>query len=581
MKSKMSYFLLVVFFAGLMYLNNVHSVIYDVCEAMSDEDASYDDFQALIEAIYNDQCNEAINVKTTFSMSKEEFGLLARNYDIVDKDGNALVFFRSGTPSPIGAGAILVYGHDGDFPVKKGDKLHIWTSGMPKDIMIEVAIEACDPYDDVCDAACAYEDDHVCDPKCYTNARDNVMCDIDCVDINGNRVIDSGDIDGICDPDCYNNDDDPKRAYDPDCVKTAEDGICDPDSSGIIDGVCDSDCALPINNNITCDFDCNGTTYAGNPGRLKDEDCFVCDGQCNGFCSPDCSFLDNDPDCPGGFIDFDTLAECCGNDECGIGENCEVCNADCPANMSISGIVGTPCECTLECNGAAGLVCNGPIGNEHCCPNGQKWNGTQCVIINYFNIVFVPIGWGTSSSDYYNYKAIADTALNDFMAKSPFSECPYPEENVKVHYIDVSDCQETCTDHCTDCIIKARACVLNNAALAGIYNRFVAITKGISGPVGGCASGIPGDGVSVSDTWPEATTHELGHTLGLGHVDCDVPCHACMVTPNNPNCLDCSYTPADDKKYFIMDYCSPMDHFGPNGYNHLKSSALSTWLTGC
>jgi len=388
----------------VVLFNNTSGVVYDVCVAMSDEEVSYDDFQALIEAIYNDDCNEAMNVKTTFSMSHEDFNELAYTYEIVDSEGSPLVFYRSGAPSPIGAGAILVYGNDGDFPVKMGDYLQIWTSGSPKDIIIEVGMEGCDPYDDKCDAMCSYEEAHVCDPLCYVpDEREDVQCDIDCVDQNDNHVVDAGDLDGICDLDCYNDDLDPKRAYDPDCVDVDNtDGICDPDSQGVTDGRCDPDCA-PVNHH--CDFDCDGTVYAGNPNGFKDDDCYECDGICNGFCSYDCTFLDKDPDCPAGFTDWFELTECCGNSKCGIGENCETCTDDCPVdgdcgdlgadffccpdavNADMSGcaeldtgkLEGETCSCQPECSDVPEkLVCNGPAGDKHCCPAGEVWNGTEC-----------------------------------------------------------------------------------------------------------------------------------------------------------------------------------------------------------
>ncbi len=426
MDSKIAFWGIAVLLGVVFLFNNTSGVVYDVCVAMSDEEVSYDDFQALIEAIYNDDCNEAVNVKTTFSMSHDDFSELAYTYEIVDTEGSPLVFYRTGAPSPIGAGAILVYGNDGDFPVKMGDYIQIWTSGSPKDIIIEVGMEGCDPYDDKCDAMCSYEEAYVCDPLCYVhNVMDDVQCDIDCVDVNNNRVIDAGDIDGICDPDCYNDDLDPKRAYDPDCVKVTTDGICDPDSQGVRDGVCDPDCA-PANNH--CDFDCNGTAYSpGNPGGLIDNDCYECDGDCNGFCSYGCTYLDKDPDCPAGFTGWFDLTECCGNDKCGIGENCETCTDDCPADGDCSDLnVGVDdhffccpdavnadmdgcadlvlnkqeediCYCAPECD--TGLVCSGPVGDKHCCPAGEVWNGTECKLGGDVLIVALKSNLGMYSAD--------------------------------------------------------------------------------------------------------------------------------------------------------------------------------------
>ncbi|MEA3344044.1 MAG: hypothetical protein U9Q92_07835 [archaeon] len=438
MKTKVFILCFAILACTVLLLNNASSVVYDVCEAMSDEEISHDDFQVLIESIYNGECNEAMNVKTTFSMSKDDFSELAYTYNIIDSEGNPLVFYRTGTPSPLGAGAILVYGNDGDFPVKLGDRLHIWTSGTPKDIMIELSIEGCDPYDDECDAICSYEDDYVCDPECYKDGeRNDIQCDIDCVDQNNNHIVDQGDLDGICDPDCYNDDLDPKRAYDPDCIdfsndKTNSDGICDPDSQGIRDGLCDPDCALA---NHLCDFDCNGTAHPGNPHGYNDTDCYVCDGICNGFCSYDCGYLDHDPDCPEGFTDWFELTECCGNNNCGMSENCLSCPADCPpdnisvdppverncsilnegpadnffccpdannsamygcANLTLNKQENESCTCQPEC--AEGLVCNGPKGDKHCCPAGKVWNGTMCKLSGDVLIVALKSNLGMYSA---------------------------------------------------------------------------------------------------------------------------------------------------------------------------------------
>ena len=83
----------------------------------------------------------------------------------------------------------------------------------------------------------------------------------------------------------------------------------------------------------------------------------------------------------------------------------------------------------------------------------------------------------------------------------------------------------------------------------------------------------------LHSSWYQAHTHELGHDLGLGHVSCGVGCHACM--SGNPNCPDCS-EPMSEKRLFVMDYCNPIQKYGPAGYNYLKTrSELVPYLTGC
>jgi hypothetical protein len=65
--------------------------------------------------------------------------------------------------------------------------------------------------------------------------------------------------------------------------------------------------------------------------------------------------------------------------------------------------------------------------------------------------------------------------------------------------------------------------------------------------------------------------------LGLGHVDCGVDCHACLYYPffggTAPNCPDCGHP---ERAKFIMDYCRPMERYGPAGYDFLKNRFIGT-----
>ena len=126
------------------------------------------------------------------------------------------------------------------------------------------------------------------------------------------------------------------------------------------------------------------------------------------------------------------------------------------------------------------------------------------------------------------------------------------------------------------------------------YDKFVALTTG-GGWLGGCAADIPSDG-SSSSLVPCSfdfciPTHEIGHSLGLGHVDCNVTCHACLNYPSfngpAPNCGDCGHP---DRAEFIMDYCRPMRRFGPKGYEFLangyignspNNAGLGRWMKYC
>ncbi|MEM7827052.1 MAG: hypothetical protein QXQ40_02400 [Candidatus Aenigmatarchaeota archaeon] len=392
-----------------LVVEGIYSVIfgspYNICEAYENRVISFQEFKTLLVAIHEGACKDVhARVKLGFSLSKDEFKKLPKTIGISKEE---LVFFREA--KPLGADAIIVKGNPGYYPVKLGDLIEIWQEGYPQpDILITVALKGCDPFDDVCDLMCSFTKG-ICDPLCYENGKkEDVMCDIDCVDVNKNNIIDEGDLDGICDLDCYNNIKNPDKAYDPDCslmkitnpAKSSEYGIagvCEPDIYGVKDGICDPDCAQ---RNGICDPDCDGNVSDNNPMGLKDDDCYTCDGICNGYCSPTCTIGDRDPDCPFGFVDWNVLEECCGNRICGKNENCELCSVDCPSGNTCEDFgkvccpkdksadnfgctivknltEGGECTCNIQC--AENLTCEKISG--HCCPEGKFWNGTNCTII--------------------------------------------------------------------------------------------------------------------------------------------------------------------------------------------------------
>ncbi len=572
---------------------------YNICDDFNNKELTLEEFQSLLQSMDKEECGSA-QVRIRFTVTEND---LKRVVGLIGSDKTLLVL--EGAVKPLGANAILVYGNPGPRVLKRDDKLELRRAGMPRpDILITLLESGCDPTDDDCDASCTFKSD-VCDPMCYQpGVITGEQCDIDCVDGNNDGVPEA---DGICDPDCYNNAADPNNAYDPDCIRSG-DGVCEPDSNGVQDGVCDTDCA---GDNLICDPDCDGTG-----GTPRDRECFECDSGCNNFCSRVCQAGD-DPDCMGG---FGTKTPCCGNNNCDqdIGENCGACSKDCPGGgVTCAGLLtgsipagqdaiccpegdssddygcgvysvglseGQSCSCSSQCS--IGLECQqstdpAALPGNYCCPSGKLWNGTQCIIPDVFDLVFVPINWGPN--DFDSFKSVADTALNHFMTRSPFRECPDPQSKVKVYYIDPKDCQVgSCNDHCTDCISKARQCVINNG-LGGVYDRFAAITRASSN--GGCAGNIPNDGESTHANWPIANSHELGHTLGLGHLRCGVPARAGPCRPTYVNIADCS-DPEEPTGIFIMDYCQPMEKYGPAGYNFMKTEydnrgGLAKWLDGC
>ena len=69
-----------------------------------------------------------------------------------------------------------------------------------------------------------------------------------------------------------------------------------------------------------------------------------------------------------------------------------------------------------------------------------------------------------------------------------------------------------------------------------------------------------------------AAIHEMGHNFGLYHVKAGCreggPCQG-------PNASDCK---EPDRKNFIMDYCYPMEYFGPAAYRYLKNVIFKDYL---
>jgi hypothetical protein len=386
------------------FVEGVYSSIfgrpYNICEAYKDKLVSDGEFKTILIALKKNACkDEHAIVRLSFSLSKDDLKKLPEEIKISKRD---LVFFREA--KPFGVGGIIIEGNPGEYPLKMFDTVEIWAEGSPdKDILIKVIAKGCDPFDDVCDLACSYKRG-VCDKECYKHGRkEDVVCDIDCVDVNGNGKIDKEDFDDICDLDCYNNITNPERAYDPDCAKIKVfnpslassygiSGFCDPDSNGVRDGICDPDCAK---RNFICDPDCDGNVTEGNPNGYLDEDCYVCDKTCNRFCSQACKASDKDPDCPYGFKGWEELEECCGNGVCGKNESCESCKEDCPAGNTCEDFgkiccpisndadeygctskknlsQGEECYCDSQCN--ASMLCT----SNHCCPANSFWNGTEC-----------------------------------------------------------------------------------------------------------------------------------------------------------------------------------------------------------
>ncbi len=220
-----------------------------------------------------------------------------------------------------------------------------------------------------------------------------------------------------------------------------------------------------------------------------------------------------------------------------------------------------------------------------------------------FDIVFVPLGFREDEFGLFREKA--EFIYNDFLKKSPFKECSDGKQRVNMYLLNPNNCElSECTNYCNDCITNARNCVINTD-YGRIYDRVLAINKGMNFEPSGCPDSSVvigcrnGDGMSIDYRCQEYGVHELGHSFGLKHIDvcglkeaesCGLLCRPNDIPYNpvsgkyecvGPNANDC-FEP--DRLSFIMDYCDPFDKFGPSGYNFIKSDTtqgLSNWLTGC
>jgi len=576
---------------------------YNVCEALSGKQISYQEFQNLLLAAHNGQCGDIhASVTLSRSYSKDEIEQVAKINAIAD-DGK-LIYYREAVP--FGVGGLIIQGNPGYFPLKKWDTIDVWSAGKPTaDTMINVTEQGCDPYDEICQAGCTYK--KICDPVCDDGKKHDITCNIACIDTAGDGI-DIKDMEARvaankCNPDCYANRTNPFKAYDPGCVwkfKEQRDDICDPNSNGVIDGVCDPDC---ISTKNICDFDCNGTSYAGNPlvdangAPLKDEKCLVCDGKCNGWCSPACNknavegMPGYDPDCRKEVVhNFWCSGDgLCENDK---GENCEnsadckqICDdqnlACCPksSDSDYAGCTaskdlkeGNICSCSNQCGQ---LKCD---ETGHCCPEGKTWNGTSCEFKYTFTLLFVQLNGNVP-----DFNSRAESSKNGFVEKTYLSNCPE-----KVKALVVSDKICNVPDQSSVCGSSGQAVVddtdrkIKECASSWGYTNwqkivgflpssFVCTVSG--GGILGYARGYYAETVIVSQySYVITTEHELGHAFGL----CDeaygnVPCSGCSsgtcgegtsyCCPNAPHCGE----------NCLMCAGSGMTHFASQDYTHLTN----------
>lgn len=226
--------------------------------------------------------------------------------------------------------------------------------------------------------------------------------------------------------------------------------------------------------------------------------------------------------------------------------------------------------------------CSKPVSGEpRCMSDADNKDSSKCKPANIYHLVFVPIGYG---SDFDSFNNDAEKSFEAFLERIPLKDCLDEKDRIEVHIIkpgQTPECQISgCNYICSDCNSKALACANSIPELRGIINKVAALCKGNSCPGAcGCANGIPGSASSINmapcrGVLYEIPSHEIGHTMGLGHISCDVGCDAC---PYNCNCPDCSL-PIDEKILDVMDYCYPMARYGPTGYKCLKEGEFKNYM---
>lgn len=271
---------------------------------------------------------------------------------------------------------------------------------------------------------------------------------------------------------------------------------------------------------------------------------------------------------------------------------------------------GDSCDYNFECKKS--LTCtDDKTGNgKHCCPDGEAWNGDQCIDSQIFDIVYVPVNY--DSSDLSDYQSDSDKFHQAFIERSPFSTCTNPDNHATKHVaqdiesvcgIDASEAdgnwgyefgsRETWSGKWED----VRDCA-NKIYGGNEWDYLHAICEEgerCSNPgLGGKAAWI-GTPASFTDQKSSQTlgleparvgAHEIGHTLDLRHVE-PSDSNTCILTagcdtsnpagtpspPNTPDDCETGQTPD-----YTLSYCQNSNQYGNAAYDYLKNSKLDPYL---
>jgi hypothetical protein len=210
------------------------------------------------------------------------------------------------------------------------------------------------------------------------------------------------------------------------------------------------------------------------------------------------------------------------------------------------------------------------------CEDHQVCTSKGCT--DAFTLVVVPLGY--SSSDLSKFLSDSRPEI-DLVEKY----LPLNTDLMRVHYVNPKVCPDSkCVDVCSDCQNTVRDCA-KKAGLLGAASKIVGVSKedvktvfpgGKELLLCGCAGGIPFDtSISRSRLFTDkgvycynTVAHELGHQLGLYHVNAIGNEAGSCLGPNKADCNE------KNKKSDIMGYAWPQDHFGPAAVNFMTSNVL-------